>query len=290
MRLIRSRAGSKVGQLAQMNVEFYGASFDGGLLNLLTPACIGHPIQQAQRHFWVGVRDDDSRLDTLTAFEDDSLAGQNLRHWNAGDDRGPGLASRVAKVERHHAHSALHVTPHAGHAAEPPRRVMKANRSRALVERTRICADDSLTEIGHLQPFVFEISFDQLGHRPVEEQLPSLIVVAQAVFDLIARGRVSDPKIASRKTINTPRFLAALKAWPQRVAQSADHVAHRLEAGDIASAQATDFFKTTLIVIPELNALSVEERYEQAVDRRGPVEAAARQFQFLDDERMQQAR
>ena len=122
-----------------------------------------------------------------------------------------------------------------------------------------------------------QVALYELGHRPVEEHVLGLVVVAEPLFDLLARGRLADPQIAiARRT--------------QCIAQPAQHVAHRAPAFDVARSESANFRLAGVVVVPELNARAVEEGNEQSVDRGRPLEAALGQSQLGDNERMQQPR
>ena len=61
VRLVDSRAGGEVGQLAQEDVELDGAAFDGNALDLSAPGGIGGVAEQAEGLAGIGVGDDDGR-------------------------------------------------------------------------------------------------------------------------------------------------------------------------------------------------------------------------------------
>ena len=144
----------------------------------------------------VGVGDDDGGGDALAGFEQDAFAGKDLRDGHAGRDDRAGLLRGVAEVEGDHAHAAGDVAPHAGHAAEASRGVVEADGGGAGVEGAGVGADDALAEIGGLQARVAEIVLDELGHRPVEEQMAGFLIVAEALVDLFGGGGVADPEIS----------------------------------------------------------------------------------------------
>ena len=138
----------------------------------------------------------------------------------------PASRAAIAKQKRNHAHSAAHVTPHAGHAAQAAGGMVEADRGGAAIERTRVGADHSLSQVAILQPFILEIVSDELGHRPLAQQLPRFLVAAQAGIDLLVARRIADPQIA-----NPSR-------GPQGLAQAADHIAHRAPTRHIAAERA----------------------------------------------------
>ena len=70
---------------------------------------------------------------------------------------------------------------------------METNRGGAAVERTRIGSDHSLSQVAILQPFILEIVAYELGHRPLQQQLPRFVVAAQAEIDLLVARRIADP-------------------------------------------------------------------------------------------------
>ena len=119
VRFVDAGARREVGQLAQMDIELHRAAFDGDLLDARAPRGIGGFTEQLQRLARIGIGDDGARRDAFAAFQAHAFSGNDLRDGNAGDDGGSGLARRIAEIERHHAHAAAHIAPHAGHAAQP---------------------------------------------------------------------------------------------------------------------------------------------------------------------------
>src|ERR1700733_4067714 len=77
---------------------------------------------------------------------------------------------------------------------------------------------------------------------------------------------------------------------PNRIAETANHVVHRSPAFNVLGREAADLFFASSIIVPKLNTAVVQEWHEEAVDRWRPLEAAFRQIEFFNDERMQKAR
>jgi len=75
--------------------------------------------------------------------------------------------------------------------------VVEADRSRAGVERTGIGSNHALAQIGRLQSFIIEVAFNELRHRPIEEEMLCLRVRAEPLFDLLLRRRLTDPEITA---------------------------------------------------------------------------------------------
>jgi len=127
-----------------------------------------------------------------------------------------------------------------------------------------------------LEALVGEVALDELRHGPIEEQGARFLVVAETVFNLLAGGWVADPKI--------------VLAWrSEGVAEAAEHVVHCRPAGDICGRQGADFGGAAILVVPELNAGTIEEGDEEAVHGGSPFISAAGQVEFFDEQRMEQA-
>src|ERR1700720_1692530 len=90
---------------------------------------------------------------------------------------------------------------------------MEADAGGSCVEWAGVCPNYSLPEIRNLQPFVTQIVFDELGHRPVEEHVLCLLIVPKPRFNPFASGRLADPQIA-------------ITCRTQGIAQSTKHVIH----------------------------------------------------------------
>ena len=100
--------------------------------------------------------------------------------------------------------------------------------------------------------------------------------MAEAIFDLLASGRLADPDIAFiRRT--------------QGVACAADQVVHGAPARDVARREACDFRFALLVVFIKLDARAIFERNKEAVGRGSPGIAERRKIELFDDEGMQQA-
>src|SRR6202050_3152337 len=183
VRLIGAGTRGEFGQFAEQNVELDGAAFDGNALDAGAPSRVGGGSEQAQCDARIGIGNHDRRSDALTMFEENTLAGKNLGDGDTGGDDGSGFASGVAEIKGDHAHAALHVAPHAGQAAETAGSVVEADGGGTWVEGAGVRADDTLAEIRRLQPLVFEIALDELGHGPVVQQVAGFVVVAEARVD-----------------------------------------------------------------------------------------------------------
>ena len=149
------------------------------------------------------------------------------------------------------------------------------------IEGAGVGADDTLAEIGGLKALVGEVALDELGHGPFEEEGAGFVVVAEAVFDLIAGGRVADPDVA-------------IAGRTKCIAQTVEHVVHGAPSGHVFRGERCDFSGAAVVVVPELNAGAGhtgvgEEGDEEAVDGRGPLVAAAGQVEFFNDERVEEA-
>ena len=110
---------------------------------------------------------------------------------------------------------------------------------------------DALAQVGRLQARVAQEMLDVFDHRPFEEDLASLGIVAQAAFHLFACGSPPNPDVL-------------FPGGPQRVAQPRFHVAKGAPAFQVGRRQPDDLFLAEGIVIPELHAGAVVERDEHA--------------------------
>src|ERR1035438_9725829 len=133
--------------------------------------------------------------------------------------------------------------------------MMEANRGGALIEWAGVGADHALAEIRHLQSFVAQIALDKFRHRPIEKQRARFGVIPEALFDLLARGCIADPGIASVRTFRTP---AIRRTRTQRIAQPPDHIAHGVEPVHIAGSKRAHFFDASLVIVPKLDAGAIE--------------------------------
>src|SRR5690242_20125110 len=93
--------------------------------------------------------------------------------------------------------------------------MVKANRSRTGIKRTRIRANNALTEIGELQAFVRKISFDKLRHGPVKEHGPRLQIISETIFKLLSTRWLTNPEVS-----------VILRS--QNIAQAGYHVRHKI--------------------------------------------------------------
>ena len=100
--------------------------------------------------------------------------------------------------------------------------------------------------------------------------------MADALFKLLARGRVADPGVA-------------FASGAQGVAQTPHHILHGAPAGDILRREAADLRLTGVVIFPQLDAGAVVEGDEEAVRRGRPGEAMRAHPQLVDDQRVQQA-
>ncbi len=140
---------------------------------------------------------------------------------------------------------------------------MKADAGGSCIERAGIGPNHPLSEVPRLQSFVAQIVFNELGHRPLEEHAFRFFVLPQPLVNLFAGGSLPDPHIA-------------IASRAQRIAQSAQHIAHRAPALHIARSEAANFRLALLVAIPKLNARSVKERNEEPIYRRRPLKAPLR--------------
>src|SRR6267143_5917680 len=267
MRLIRSRPRGEVGQLTKKHVQLHGAALHRNLLAALTPRRIDRRAQQSQRLPWVGIRDHDRCGDEFAALEDYALGRYYPCDRDAGSDHRSRLSRGIAKVERDHAHAAFCIPPHAGHSAQAARRMMEADAGGSRVERAGISPNYALPEVRSLQPFVTQIVFNELGHRPVEEHVPCLLIFPEPPFNLFLGGRLADPQLS-------------ITFWTQRIAQSAEHITHRAPSFHIPRSEAANLGLAPLVTIPELNAGAVVEWDKQSIQCRCPLKAALRYAQL----------
>src|SRR5882757_638799 len=180
-------------------------------------------------------------MDALAAFKHDTFARQDLRNRNSGCNDSSRLPRGIAEVERDHPHTAFDIAPHPRHSAKPPRSMMKTNRCGPRVERTRIRANHPLSKVSRLQPFIAQIVFNEVSHRPVEEHPPCFFIATKPLINLFACRSLADPHIS-------------IACGTQSIARPANHIAHCAPALDIAGSKGSNLILTPLIVIPELNA------------------------------------
>src|SRR5882762_7945241 len=222
---------------------------------------------RSQRLPWVGIRDHDRCSDEFAALEDYAFGGNYSCDRDAGSDHRSRIPRGIAKVERDHAHAAFCVAPHPGHPAQSTRCVMEADAGGSCVERAGVGPNHSLPEVRSLQPFVTQVVFNELGHRPVEEHVPCLLIFPEPTFNLFLGGRLTDPQIS-------------IAFWTQGIAQSAEHLTHRAPAFDVPRSEVANLGLAPLVTIPELNAGAVVEWDKQPVYCRCPLKAALRQVQL----------
>ena len=111
--------------------------------------------------------------------------------------------------------------------------------------------------------------------------MSGLGVGAEAGVYLVYTRWVSDPQVAGRR--------AARDGRPQGVAEATQDIAHGAPAFDVLRGEAADLGLAAVVVVPELDARSVEEGDEEAVDGGSPLEAAGGKVELLDDQRVQEA-
>src|SRR5580692_11656613 len=128
---------------------------------------------------------------------------------------------------------------------------MKMDRSRSVVVRAGECADHALAEVRLNQPGIGQEMLKILDHRPFEQDLVSFRIVSDPALDLIAQRRAADPDIP-------------LSGGPQCVAQAALHVAEGTPAAELLGCEPDDLCFAARVVVPELNAGAVVERYEHS--------------------------
>src|ERR1035441_10300575 len=145
---------------------------------------------------------------------------------------------------------------------------MEADGSGAGIEGAGVGADDALAEVGDLQALIAQVVFDELGHGPVEEDGTRFRVTAEALFDLLAGGRLADPSVAGP---GVGTGAAACRCGPQCIAQAADDIAHGVEPGNVGGGEGSDFVFAASVVVPKLNAGAIEEGNEEAIDGGGPL-------------------
>ena len=115
--------------------------------------------------------------------------------------------------------------------------MVKANGRRARIERAGVCSNNPLPKIGDLKIFILEVVFDELRHRPIEKDVPGLLVATKSLLNLFAGGRLTYPNIS-------------VSIGPQGISQPSNHVAHGAPTLDIARGKAADFCIASIIVIP----------------------------------------
>ena len=98
---------------------------------------------------------------------------------------------------------------------------MEADRSRARVKRAGVGSNHASAQIGCLQSLIIEVAFNELLHRPIEEEMLRLRVRAEPLFDLLLRRRLTDPEIN-----------AAFRT--QLIPEPANDIVHRAPASDIS--------------------------------------------------------
>ena len=146
----------------------------------------------------------------------------------------------------------------------------------AGIEGAGVGADNTLPEIGDLQPFVPKIMLDILRHRPIKKYGKRLVAGAEPHFDLGWCWSFANPQIAGA-------------GGTKRIAQPADHIAHRAPTGHIAWSHPAHLGFATIVIVPKLDAGAIKKWHEETVDRGGPVEASSRQVQLVHDQRMQKS-
>ena len=146
----------------------------------------------------------------------------------------------------------------------------------AGIEGAGVGADNTLPEIGDLQPFVPKIMLDILRHRPIKKYGKRLVVGAEPRFDLGGCWSFANPQIAGA-------------GGTKRIAQPADHIAHRAPTGHIAWSHPAHLGFATIVIVPKLDAGAIKKWHEETVERGGPVEASSRQVQLVHDQRMQKS-
>src|ERR1700731_823291 len=118
--------------------------------------------------------------------------------------------------------------------------MVKTNRCRPCVERTRIRPNHSLPKVSHLQPLIDQIVFNEFSHRPVEEHPPRLFVSTKPLVNLFPRRSLADPHIS-------------VADGAQSIARPANHIAHCAPALDISWSKGSNLILAPLVVVPELN-------------------------------------
>jgi hypothetical protein len=158
----------------------------------------------------------------------------------------------------------LDVSPHARHAAKPAGGMVESDGGRTRVKRACVCANHSLAKVGALQALVADIALDKFRHGPVEEQAASFCVIGQHFFQLLVRGRISDPCIAP---IAIQVAVKHARGWAERISQTTNNIAHGAPALNILRRKAAHFLFATIVVIPKLNAAAVrrEHRFPAAI-------------------------
>ena len=190
-----------------------------------------------------------------------AFARQNLRHRHARRHHRPRLARRIAEVERHHPHAALHISPHPRHAAQPPRRMMKPDRRRARIERARIRPDHALAQIRRPAAARREDSAPQTP--------PSTSRTAPPAPRRSSPSRSSICSRVGASPIHTSRF--ARQAAAHRAAGESRRII-AFHPFTSPGAKRSHLRLAALVVIPKLNARAIEKGNKQPIHRRSPVE------------------
>ncbi len=92
-------------------------------------------------------------------------------------------------------------------------------------------------------------------------------ITPQPPINLLRRRRIANPSV--RVTLR-----------PQRIAQPPNHVIHRAPAFHITSRKPPHLRLACLVLIPKLNTRPIQERHEQPIHRRRPLEPALHQVQL----------
>src|ERR1700726_3352893 len=130
--------------------------------------------------------------------------------------------------------------------------MMEADAGGSCVERASIRPNYSLPEVRSLEPFVTQVVFNELGHRPVKKDVPRLLIIPEPPFNLFLGGSLTDPQIA-------------ITCRTQRITQSAKHVTHCAPAFHIPLSEVANLGFALLVTVPELNAGAVVEWDKQPV-------------------------
>jgi hypothetical protein len=88
-----------------------------------------------------------------------------------------------------------------------------------------------------------------------------LLIGIKTRFNLFPCRRLTDPHVS-------------VACWPQSIAQPADHIIHGAPAFYITGGEVANLLLAPLIIIPKLNAGSIEEWNEQPIDCRTPLKTA----------------
>src|ERR1700761_320496 len=145
--------------------------------------------------------------------------------------------------------------------------MMKSNGGGAGGEWAGIRTDHSLPQVRRLQALIPQVVFDEFGHRPIEQHMLRLLISVKTRFNLFPCRRLTDPHIS-------------VVCRPQSIAQPADHVIHGAPAFYITECEVANLLLASLIIIPKLNAGSIQEWNEQSIHRRTPLKTATGQIQF----------